>query len=339
VHALAFVDAGTEHAFVDELREAGIPLTAVALPPRAYRAERARMLEVARRIGAAVVHTHGTRVDVVDLPAARTAGLATVATLHGFTGNDLKYRFYEWLQCRVMRRADCVVAVSRPIVARLGAAGVRADRIRLVPNAWAPRDEPLGREAARAALGVPVAGWRIGWVGRITREKGPDVMVEAAGRLGDLPLGFSMLGAGRERGSLERRARDLGLGERLTFHGVVPAAGRLMRAFDALVLSSRTEGTPIVLLEALGAGVPVVTTAVGGVPDVVSPAEARLVAPDDPAALANAIREVVTDPAAAASRARAGALRLAAAFGVEPWLDAYEEIYHQVANVRRSAPA
>jgi len=330
VHALAFVDAGREHRFVAELREAGVPLTAVALPPRAYRAERAQMLAVAREIGAHAIHTHGARVDVVDLPAARKAGLATVATLHGFTGNDLKYRFYEWLECRIMRRTDCVVAVSRPIVARLVAAGVRPERIKLVPNAWAPGDEFLGREAARAALGVPAAGVRIGWVGRLTREKGADVLIEAAALLGE--EGLSILGAGRERPGLEARAGALGVTDRIAWHGVVPRAGRLMRAFDVLVLSSRTEGTPIVLLEAMAAGVPVVTTAVGGVPDVVSSQEAVLVPPDNPAALAAGIRRVLADPGAARARTVAAGRRLGQQFAVDPWLDTYEAIYRGVAG-------
>jgi glycosyltransferase involved in cell wall biosynthesis len=209
-------------------------------------------------------------------------------------------------------------------------------RLRVLPNAWAPAAPFLSRAEARAALGVPPGGPRVGWAGRLTPEKGPDVLVEAAGRLTDLDLAFSLLGAGSERDRLGARARALGLADRLTFHGILPRAGRLMRGFDLLVLSSRTEGTPIVLFEALAAGVPVVATAVGGVPDVVSAGEAVLVPPDDPAALADAIRRVVADPAAAASRARAGAARLAAAFGVEPWLDAYEEIYLKLAAERRT---
>jgi glycosyltransferase involved in cell wall biosynthesis len=329
------VDPAPAHRFVPARRAPGVPLSAVALPARAYRAERARMLAVAREIGAGVIHTHGARVDVVDLPAARKAGLATVATLHGFTGNDLKYRFYEWLQCRVMRRTDCVVAVSRPIVARLVAAGVREERIRLVPNAWAPGDEFLEREPARGVLGVPAVGVRIGWMGRLTREKGADVLVEAVPLLAEESV--SILGAGRERPGLEARARALGVAGRIAWHGVVSRAGRLVRAFDVLVLSSRTEGTPIVLLEAMAAGVPVVTTAVGGVPDVVSSQEAILVPPDDPAALAAGIRRALADPGAARARAVAAGLRLAQQFALDPWLDRYEAIYRSVAG-RVGAP-
>jgi glycosyltransferase involved in cell wall biosynthesis len=82
----------------------------------------------------------------------------------------------------------------------------------------------------------------------------------------------------------------------------------------------------------MAAGVPVVTTAVGGVPDVVSPREAVLVPPDDPAALAAGIRQVLADPEGARTRSAAAGRRLAQQFAADPWLDTYEAIYRGVAG-------
>jgi len=113
-------------------------------------------------------------------------------------------------------------------------------------------------------------------------------------------------------------------------------AARLFPAFDIFVLSSRTEGTPIVLFEAMASDVPVVATLVGGVPDILSAAEAALVPPNDPVALAAELRAVYRDPAPARARARRAQVRLERDFSLGPWLARYERIYEQVS---RGAPA
>src|SRR6266566_158231 len=164
-------------------------------------------------------------------------------------------------------------------------------------RAWLHRrwvEEPDLRVAAtpRRPLGIPRDGFVVGWVGRLSHEKGPDVLLDAIPHLRDVPLGVSVVGTGAQRAALQERARDLGLNGRVRWHGVVPDADRLFPAFDVFVLSSRTEGTPVVLFEAMAANVPIVTTGVGGVPDVVSPAEAALVRSEDPVALAAEIRGV-----------------------------------------------
>jgi glycosyltransferase involved in cell wall biosynthesis len=148
-----------------------------------------------------------------------------------------------------------------------------------------------------------------------------------------------MLGDGPLASALRARAAAAGIADRVTWHGVVPDAGRLLSAFEVFVLSSRTEGTPIVLFEAMAAEVPVVATVVGGVPDVVSGTEALLVPPDDPAALAAAVSAVLRDPASARHRALAAGRRLAEEYNVGPWLERYESLYHTLAAARRRAGA
>ncbi|HEX2191139.1 MAG TPA: glycosyltransferase [Longimicrobiaceae bacterium] len=331
VQLLAVVDEGeTDHPLAASLSDAGVEVRLLAIPTRAYLRERVAVRDACRRMGAGVVHTHGYRPDVVDAPAARSLGVPTVATVHGFIRGRWKGRLYEWMQRRAYRRFDAVAAVSRPQVAELVASGVPPARVHLVPNAWAPYAAPLGAAEARARLGVPSGVFHLGWVGRLGREKGADVLLDAVALLGDLPLIVSIIGAGAEEAGLRARAQALGIADRVRWHGLVPEAGPLFPAFDAFVLSSRTEGTPIALFEAMEAGVPVVATAVGGVPDVVSPAEALLVPPEDPARLAGAVRAVHHDPAAAAARARAAGVRLREVFGPEPWLERYAEIYRNV---------
>jgi glycosyltransferase involved in cell wall biosynthesis len=331
VHLLAVVDPGeADHPIVAPLAEAGVEVRVLEVAARGYLRERAVMRELCGSIHPDVVHTHGYRPDLVDGSVARSLGIATVATVHGFIRGSLKGRLYEWLQRRSYRRFDAVAAVSRPQVEELAAAGVPQARIHHVPNAWAVHAPPLPPAEARARLGVPEGVFHVGWVGRLGREKGADVLLDALALLRDFPLVASVVGAGREEAALRAQAEALGIADRVRWHGLVAEAGPLFSAFDAFVLSSRTEGTPIALFEAMEAGAPVVATAVGGVPDVVSPAEALLVPPEDPARLAEALRAVRGDPAAAAARARAAGTRLRAEFGADPWLNRYEEIYRQV---------
>lgn len=331
LHVLAFVDVGrTDHPVLVNLRAADVPLTGVEVPPRDYHVERSALRRVITETGARLVHTHGARADVVDGGAARRWGLATVSTLHGFTGGRVKNRLYEWLQRRAVRRFDAVIAVSRPMAIRLRACGVPPERLHVVPNAWVPAGQPLGRDEARRVLGLPSDALVVGWVGRVTPEKGPDVFLEALGRVREPAFVASIIGTGRDRSRLEARARVLGLERRIIWHGMVPSAGRLFAAFDVFVLSSRTEGTPIVLFEAMAAGVPVVAARVGGVPDVVTEREARLVEPEDPAAIAAAVRDLLEHRSDGRRLARAGVERLRTVHAAGPWLDAYEALYRRV---------
>ena len=332
VRVVAVLASGADrHPFLAPLEQAGVETIPLRVHPRAYGRERTAIAELCRRIQPDVMHTHGYHVDVVDAGAARRAGVPTVTTVHGFTGGDWKSWIYERLARRAFRRFDAVVAVSRPLARDLERGGVPAARLHMVPNASPANDlPPLPRDQARAGLAVPNGRFHVGWVGRLTPEKGADVLLAALPLLADLPLVVSVVGEGRQGPQLQQSAARLGLGDRVRWLGNVAEAGRLFAGFDVFALSSRTEGTPIVLFEAMAARTPIVASAVGGVPDVVSPREALLIGADDPAALARAIRAVHGDPAAAADRARRANERLASEFAPGPWLEQYERIYRSV---------
>src|SRR5206468_12641449 len=160
------------------------------------------------------------------------------------------------------------------------------DRIRLVPNAWDGRSHPWSRVEARNALGLPLDAFVVGWVGRLIPVKGCDIFLRAVRMLCDLPVHVSIIGGGPEEERLRALVAEDGVRERVHFHGYREEAAKVFRAFDVWVLSSRSEGTPMVLFEAMAAGVPIVATDVGGVGDVLSDAEAFLVPAKDPITLA-----------------------------------------------------
>lgn len=336
---IAVLDAGTDGTpFLAGLEAAAVPVMPVPLPPRAYLGERRRLADLFKSLAPELIHTHGYRADVQAGAVARRLGLPTVTTVHGFTGGGWKNRIYEVLQRRAFRRFDAVVAVSRPLGDRLREDGVATGRLHVVPNAAPPTGPALGRDAARRVLGLAHDAFVAGWVGRLSHEKAPDLLV---GALTHAPAHIEavIIGDGPAGSGARRLAEQLGVASRIRWAGSVADAGTLFAAFDCFVLSSRTEGTPIVLFEAMAAGVPIVATAVGGVPDVVSDQEALLVESPAAAALGGALTALCDDPAGARTRAAAASRRLDA-YRLGPWIARYEALYHAVlASTRSRAPA
>jgi glycosyltransferase involved in cell wall biosynthesis len=319
--------------FAASLEHADVEMVPLTVPRRGYLRERSLIQDLCRSRGVNIVHTHGYRSDIVGGHAGHESNVPIVTTVHGFTGGGWKNRGYEALQRFVFRRFDAVVAVSRPQADELRSSGVPARRLHIVPNALAPHAAPLSRPDARRALNLPANGVLAGWVGRVSREKGVDVFIDALSSLTDRAIQGAIFGDGPERGIEAARAESIAPG-RFLWLGAVPDAARYFAAFDLFILSSRAEGLPMVLLEAMAAGTPIVTTNVGGIPDLLSPAEGVLVAPDDPEALAAAIRATLDDPVSATARAHAAQLRQRAEFDVGPWSARYESIYRDLIAAR-----
>jgi glycosyltransferase involved in cell wall biosynthesis len=318
-----------DHPFIARLRSLGIPFTSIVVGTRSYAREYRALRALVARLKPGVIHTHGYRADIIGGAVAKANSIPTVSTVHGFTGGSKRNRFNQTLQCFALRFADAVIAVSKPLVEVLRTAGVPRERICLIPNGFGPPDKILTRAAAREKLGLADDAWVVGWVGRLSPEKGPDVMVSALAR-SHPAWRLSMIGDGRERHNLIAQAAKLGIGDRMTLHGEVADAGAVFAAFDAFVLSSRTEGTPIALFEAMWANIPVVATAVGGIPDVVTSVHAFLVPPEQPGAIGDALNQIRRDPAGAANRAKEASYRLSQRFSLDAWVDAVDEAYRRV---------
>jgi glycosyltransferase involved in cell wall biosynthesis len=336
--AAIVTDPGADLPLLRVLEASGVEVLRLAVPGRGYLRERALAGDLYRRIRPDVVHTHGYRADVVDTGPARSLAIPTVTTVHGFTGGDWKNRLYERLQMRAFRRFDRVVAVSDSLAQQLRRSGIGDTQLHTIPNAYDAGDGVLDRRAARRELALPDDAFVVGWVGRLSAEKGPDVMIDAAALVGQ-PVVVAMVGDGPEHHALQARADARGIAERVAWCGRVIGAGRVFPAFDVFALSSRTEGVPIVLFEAMASGVPIVATRVGGVPSTVSANESVLVPSESPEALARAIDGVRENPSAARERAQSARRRLVDDFGIGPWLDRYEALYRGIREHARDSGA
>jgi glycosyltransferase involved in cell wall biosynthesis len=201
--------------------------------------------------------------------------------------------------------------------------------VHVIPNAVAPTGEPISADDARKRIDLP-PGPIIGWVGRLSAEKGPDIALHAFARLNRADARLVMIGAGPDEASLRQRAQLLGVGDRVLWRGALPDAGRLFPAFDVFLLSSRTEGAPIVLLEAMAAMVPIVATRVGGVPDTIDSSSGLLVESGDVAGLAAALAQTLDESDRASERSQHAHARLNERFSEQRWLARYESVYRSV---------
>ena len=225
---------------------------------------------------------------------------AAAGVPHLVVTEHIEGRSHSAAQVRLKRRelgqAEVVTAVSAAVADSLVSDyGVKRARVRVVPNGAELPDEAAEEAAARRLREQLGAGaLRPLWVcaGRLEEQKGQDVLLDALAEVRRRGLGFVavLAGDGSLRGAFEARARALGLEASVHFPGQVEDLGPLLTAADAVVLPSRWEGLPLVLLEALARARPVVASAVGGVPEVVVDGEqARLVPPGDPQALAEVL--------------------------------------------------
>ena len=247
--------------------------------------------------------THGYKANLLGWAATRLSGCPQIAFARGWTGENWRIKLYERLDRLVLRRADWVACVSRPLSEEIGKKRTRRTAPVLIPNcALFPFGHlalPIDRLPSRKALGLPQDSFCLCAAGRLSPEKGHQYLLQAVANLIEsIPhMILVLLGEGRERAKLEQQTIELGIQKHVMFAGFRKDIRPWIEACDILVNPSLTEGMPNVVLEAMALGTPVVATKVGGVPDMVEHLTSGvLVAPGDPNSLAAAIHAILASP-------------------------------------------
>ncbi len=360
---------GAESVVVEHVRHAGpgIELTVVALNLTGpafeeARAAGARMFALekhgARLSGVArlaaliraecpdVINAHNATGGLYAALAAPLAGgppvFRTEHTIHFAGRHSRLYPFLEPLATALTRRVVCVCqAVLESHVSRLPWA---ARRFVTVANGISPAPHTRPREDVRREFGIGPDEPLVLSVGSLTPQKAQDVLLEGFARAhGRVPAArLAIAGEGPLRAMLETRIAALGIASGVTLLGDRSDAADLMAAADLFVLSSRREGLPMTLIEAMRAGCDTVSTRVGGTPEVVADGvTGRLVPVGDAVALGDAIAAALADPVARRARGAAGLARYRERFTAERMVRETEALYREVcgadARPRRGA--
>jgi glycosyltransferase involved in cell wall biosynthesis len=274
-----------------------------------------------------LVHAHNPRITATVALGARvgrpTRRPPVLSTYHGVPPEEIDGA------ARILRLADHVVCVSDDLAAQMRERGLPAEKLSVIPNG-VPVPPPLTdaeRRRIDAELGLDADDLVVSIVGRFAPQKRHDRFLRAAARVAALEprARFLLVGDGDVRPQTEAEAARLGLGDRAIFTGVRSDARAVIARSDLLVFSSAWEGLSIAALEALASGVPVVSTDVEGMRDVL--AGSGLVVPHDDEALAAAIEECLGDPEMRTRLGEAGRRIHAEGYSVSRMTAEYRRLY------------
>jgi glycosyltransferase involved in cell wall biosynthesis len=304
-------------------------------------------IRLIRQFNIAIVHTHGKGPGVYGRLAAWWTGASSVHTFHGIHYADYS-RIGRWLylglERQLSRLSRTIINVSASqSVEGLGLRLFTAEQNAVVVNGVAPeeiRQAMSGSPVRRDSLALTADDVVLGCISRFDPIKRLEVLLAAVQRLvGRLPrVTLLLVGAGTEEGRIRRLTLEMGLQGRVIFTGFLEHPARVYPALDLYVTASQKEGLPLSLVEAMCAGLAVVATDVSGHRDVVIHGKTGLlVPPNDSAALADAIAELIADPGRRRAMGEAGRRRALEEFGIRLMVDATAAIFRRARASTESA--
>ena len=328
--------------FAQRITRPGVELFALHKPAGLALGTHADLFRLLRRLRPDILHTY----NLGTIEYAATAWAAGVPVrVHAEHGRDARDPQGDNPKHNLLRRAmlpfiDRYVPVSHELRGWL-------ERVVRIPSAKIQLiDNGVDTERFQAAGVAGTETWQcepdafvIGTVGRLQDVKDQATLVEAFAllrrQLPDANLRLVLVGDGPLRAQLEAQTATLGLQDSVCFAGARSDVAPLMRSFSLFALSSIAEGTPVTLLEAMASSLPVVATAVGGIPDLVEQGVSGSLAPArDPQALAGAIAPYVLDRALAQRHGAAGRARIEQQYSMQAMLAAYVALYDELCQTK-----
>jgi glycosyltransferase involved in cell wall biosynthesis len=325
--------SGEQSQLLDVAAEAGIEVLPLVIPNHLAPVAVPIAGLALRRRGIRVIHSHGYKPSVYAPILGWFSRARIMATCHLWyldDGAPLKMRLMIGLEKRFYRRFPCIVAVSGAIRNILVGAGVPCERVHVIRNG-------IEMPAANAESPEPGDNGRIRLlnIGRLTEQKAQADLITACQIIIREKLleeiGCTIAGEGELRPLLETQIVEAGLADRVGLPGYQDDVASLFRDADVFVLPSVSEGMPVSLLEAVAAGVPVIVTAVGDIPDLIKDGVSGLVVPvHDVDALLRAIVRLGRDPVLRSRLASEARMRLERDYSCDQMYERYSALYRQL---------
>ena len=319
------------------VRALGVPLYFLGKGAGASGGALRQLSALFRQYRPAVAHTHIIGLNYAYPLMLRYRTPARVHTMHSLAQHEVGVRVGAWVRTLAFRyRIGGVVPVAVADEVRMSIQELYGyPDPPLIPNGI-PTDEyapdPDRRVQWRQAHGIEPHATVLTHVGRFAPPKNHALLIEAFAQVrSDAPLYLLLVGSGELENAVREQVAGLGLQGRVRFLGVRADVADILRASDVFVLSSRWEGNPMSVMEAMAAGLPVVSTAVGGVPELVREGETGLLVPsEDAGALAQALQALVDDPVRRQAMGATARQHAVAHFDIRHTVRMYEELYERL---------
>lgn len=281
-----------------------------------------------------IVHTNGYFADIIGVPISKLLGISHISTCHGFIKTDRKLSFYNALNRFTLRFATLVIAVSESIKEQLINNGLEESNISVIQNAVeiSNVNESLrkDRKEKKSILDLSQDDFVVAYIGRLSEEKGIQHLIKAYSIIEkrNAYIRLIIIGDGPDKNKLIELVTKKRLTDKVSFVGFQNDIESWLAAIDIFILPSLTEGTPMALLEAMSFGLPVIASAVGGVPKVIkSMINGILVSPANPNQIADAIIKLYNNDELRLKIARKAAETIATHFSINQWITKIESVY------------
>ncbi len=289
----SFIRDKGENIFLKTAREAGLPTAEIIDSFAGDFRVIGQIRRLLKKTDADILVTHDYKANFFGYLALKKSRVQQIAHFRGYTWEDKKVKFYNAVNAWMLRRMKTVLAVSEKSGKILEGMGVPPEVIRIVPNAIEDKKLVGGDFKREIKPGKTIVGV---CAGRLSYEKGQDVLVEAVAKIKEQASEFriDVYGHGPEEENLRKLIAALGVERQIKLRGFIDNILPVLKEADFMILPSRSEGMPNILLEAWSQKLAVISTTVGGVPEMITDREnGVLCPPEKPERLGDVLLEML----------------------------------------------